>query len=287
MKRRFHGWFIVGVMALLVQVGCASWYSDLNQPAESKIKAARTIPPGHVSLQAVFLRLEPEESVILDAMWPSLDEISLDFALRQRLELNGIRCGAIHGEVPPEMQQWIDRTTKTISDDPMESLGMNADVSSYTQTMYFKSGLEKELLIKPMRTGNLVVMHHESGGGGKTYIDPALQLKLETELRDDGTIRLNIEPVIEHGEYKNQIVSEDFGMRREIKRDKHYWRDLQIVRDLSAKEYIVLSCTNPARAIGKHFFQTNLRDGSDARLVLLIRIDKSNTDSAFAINDHP
>ncbi len=38
----------------------------------------------------------------------------------------------------------------------------------------------------------------------------------------------------------------------------------------------------PPRALGQHFFMTKLRDGTDARLLLLVKVTKSNTDAAFA-----
>jgi hypothetical protein len=165
----------------------------------------------------------------------------------------------------------------------MENLGLNAEIQSYSQAYYFQDGTEKDVYVRPMRSEKMVVMHHQNGSGiGKTFLDPALLFKLRGQYRDNGTIRLTVEPAIEHGQFKNQIVGEDFAMRREIKRDMYLWPDLTVTRDLCDGQLLVLSCTQPARALGQHFFVTKLKDQSEARLVMLIRVNKSGGDRAFA-----
>lgn len=183
--------------------GCARWYPTLTQqPAEPTKASSRDLPADHLSIQTIFLRLDDADSRSLDVLWPDLEEISIDYEQRRRLDQNGIRCGIIMGEVPTEIQKWLDRTEAQLRDDPLEQLGANADVQSYSTVMLFRSGAEKDVTVKPMRSGELVVMHHESGGGGNTYLDPALLFKMRAKLTQEGTIDVRLEPAIEHGQYK-------------------------------------------------------------------------------------
>lgn len=265
--------------------GCAHWYANVLPPGKSEAVSEKksAIPSGTLGIQTILLRLQPEDSQKLEQLWPSLDEVSFDYPLRQRLELNGIRCGAIIGAVPADIQHWIDQAAERIENDPKENLGLNSEIQSYSQAYYFREGTEKDIYVKPMRSEKLTVLHHENGSGvGKTYIDPALLVKLRGEYRDDGTVRLSVKPAIEHGQFKNQIVGEEFALRREIKRDMQTWPDLSITRDLCDGQLLVLSCTLPPRALGQHFFVTKMRDQTESRLVMLIRVNKSGADRAFA-----
>ncbi len=272
----------LGIIVSSTLIGCATWYPNLEQPsaAKSSAKLPKT-PQGHISLQTIFLRLENEDRSVMSQMWSQLDEVSVDFQVRRELEQNGIRCGTVNGQLPIEMQRWVTRAEQKLIDDPLENIGLVADVKSYSEVIYCKSGADKDIVVKPTHSGSLVIMHRNGGGMGRTFESPQLMFKLRGRLKDNGSIGLQIEPVVEHGQFRNSVMGQDFALRREVKRDTQYWPNLRIDRDLRAGQVLVLSCTDPPVALGKHFFMTQKADDSQSQLVLLVRIDKSQTDSAF------
>ena len=273
---------IVGLLVLCFS-GCANWYGNVDNALPiATVKPGLKTPDGHIALQTIFLRLEEKDRLAMNEMWPQLDEVSIDFNLRRELDKNGIRCGTINGELPMMMQRWVDRATSNLENDPLESAGLAADVASYSQLFYCKSGTPKDLSVKPMRSGSMVVMHSDNGGKGRTFIDPALHFKLRGDLLESGGIKLSIGPAIEHGQYKSTVTGQDFALRREFKRDVQQWPNLAIERDLRAGQILVLSSTAVPRALGENFFMTETSDGSKRQLVLLIRIDKKPIDMAFA-----
>ena len=272
---------IVSSFALLL-AGCASWKAE---PAANSVNLTAdrlASPAGHVSLQTMFLRLEGDDLTTLQKIWPQLDEISFDLTLRRELEQNGIRCGVVLGAVPPEIQRLLDATSQALSDDPMENFDLNSDVSSHPQTILCKSGTSKDLTVKPQRHGSLTVLHRDGTAKGKTYLSPALMLKLCGVSRDGGGVRLSVRPFIEHGEYRSQVTGQAFAMRREVARETKHWPNLEVTRELQPNQILVLGSTNPPKALGAHFFTAEESGGRQVSTLLLIRVGSSDTDAAFA-----
>ena len=263
--------------------GCASWKAE-PAPDTAKLAAERMAPPaGHLSLQTMFLRLEGDDLATLQNIWPQLDEISFDLALRRELEQNGIRCGVVLGAIPPEIQRLLDRTSKALSDDPMENVDLNSDVSSHPQTIVCKSGTSKDLTVKPQRPGGLTVLHRDGTAKGRTYQSPALMLKLCGVARDGGGVRLSVQPFIEHGEYRSQVTGQAFALRREVARETQHWPALEVTRDLQPNQILVLGSTEPPKALGAHFFTAEESGGRRVATLLLIRVGSSDADGAFAL----
>ncbi len=110
-KKFFFCCLPLALIVMMLSGGCAKWYPNVSlKQNDVKKEAAFELPAGHIGIQTLFLRLEPNDHDALDSLWPMLDEVSFDFDLRQRLELNGMRCGAITGTIPPAIQSWIERS---------------------------------------------------------------------------------------------------------------------------------------------------------------------------------
>ena len=265
----------------LLATGCATWQSEPTASSQKLAPKLLETPPGHISLQTMFLRLEGDEIASLQRTWAQLDEMSFDLGLRRELELNGIRCGVVLGAMPSELQRLLDRTETALHSDPLENADLNADVSSHPKTYICKSGVDKDLPAKPQRSGSVTVLHYDGQPKGGTYRDPAFMLKLRGVNKAGGGIRLSVRPFLEHGEYRSQVTGQSFAMRREMTREVKNWPNLEISRERQPGQVLVIGSTDPPRALGSHFFSADQVGGLRVATVLLIRVGSSGSDQAF------
>lgn len=272
----------VGCFLIMMGGGCAKW-SQLTDSAK-KPEAGLPTPqmsPDAVAVDTVFVRLNEQQSEALPNAWASVNEQAIDIQVRRMLDRNGIRAGVIMGELPHVVQSWVSDSDKRIRTELQEQASIAADVSSHVQRLVCKAGRRKELVVRGAKEGQIVIIHNDGVIKGKTYDQPALLFDLRMFPNRDGTANIRLSPEIQFGPLKSTFVSQEGAWRRESRRSADTWAEATVESKLSPGQLLMVTGTEEPKGIGESFFWTETADQKKERIVLLIRLSRTQLNDLF------
>lgn len=271
---------------LMGMSGCSSWYhiKDSTKKPEGVLPPPR-LPEDSATVDIAFLRLSDVPESELNEAWSLINEQAIDIDIRRRLDSNGIRAGVIAGTVPLPVQRWLNVSEEKLKTDFLEQANIAADASSQRQRVVCRDGKRKELVVRPQKPGQLVIMHSSQGvAKGKTYDEPMLMLELKVQPFPDGSARIQLTPEVQHGP---QITSHfasagDFHVQRSRAQDiiKESCVDVR----LQPLNILMITGTVEPRALGEHFFWTDTVHQIRERVAMLVRLTGNQTDDLFSPN---
>ncbi len=264
--------------------GCAQW-SNLSQEIKAPERGSLLRPASDdtAPVEVILLRLGTEQAEALESVWSRTHEQAFSIDLRRRLDQNGIRIGVIDASIPLALQSMIDAIEKRLNEDPLEQVGVGADVPSHSRLLQCRLGQRKEVFIGSKRRDSLVLLHNTEGAArGRSFEEPQLLFDLRAYPRGDGTTQLSLTPEIQHGQVKQKFVNQEYAIRRELKRDSVQWTELAIEHAFQPGQTLMMSASQPPRGLGEPFFFTETAAGTREQLLMLVRIGASRLDSAFA-----
>ncbi len=282
---------LIAFALLACGLGCASWTRESSSEAEagagllkSNLLSARSKNPDSVIIETVLVRFPASSTEDLEEVWRLCNETFADLPLRQRLDLNGLRCGVIMGELPSIIRTQIEETSNRQTTDAIEHAGLATDVDNRMRRLQCRAGRRKDLLVKPDVTGPLTVLTTRDGKHvcGETYQRATVLFDLRANPHGDGSATIELTPEIQHGEHRQVFVTSEFGTRPEMRRALQNWSEMKISARLAPGQILVLSSTSPAKALGSTFFVTQNADHTDERVMLLVRLAESQLDDLFA-----
>lgn len=273
---------LVGLTSLS---GCANWsnlgYQEPKSSNDSMLN--RPIDDEIAQVEIIFFRLSPEQSLALEELWPRVNESTFSIALRRQLDKNGIRVATVDAVVPLALQQMIDSVEKRLKDDRLEQIGMGAEIRSHSRLLQCRRDQRKDVLVGGKRSTPLTLLTNVGSDSiQETFEEPQLLFDLRAHPDGRGATWLKIAPEIQHGDVKQRYVSQEFSLRRELKRDTRQWDDLAIERVLRPGQIVLLSASNPPRGLGAEFFYTDTATATREQLLVLLRVGPSKLNAAFA-----
>jgi hypothetical protein len=263
-------------------LGCGHWLPivDRTQKPEPSLPKPR-VSPDAVAVDIVFLRLPMVQEGDLEAAWQSVNEQAIDIKMRRSLDANGIRAGVIQGTLPIPVQRWIDENEKRLKTDVLEQVNVMADVASDTRRLVCRAGKRKEIIVRPVKPGTLVLMHNDGQGKGRSFEQASLVLEMKALPKPDGTAEIKLVPETQHGPSEPSFVGQDFAWRREYRRAAEVWEEATVQTTLSRGQILMITGTVEPRALGDAYFWTDTMENKRQRVVLLIRLANTQLDDLF------
>jgi hypothetical protein len=240
------------------------------------------MPDNVAGVEVMIMRMSPDQSAAMEAVWSRTNEQALPFELRRRLDQNGIRATIVDSVIPLPLQAMIDSIEKRLGDDPFEQMGIGADIVSHSRLLQCRSGQRKEILFGNKRSEPITLLHNHDGVvSGRRFDEPQLLFDLRAQPNADGSTLFSLVPEVQYGPLKQKFVSQEFGIRSESKRDAVQWTDVMIDQNFKPGQMLMISAAEPPRGLGEHFFFTNTVSGTREQLLFLIRFSSNHRDSAF------
>jgi hypothetical protein len=275
---------LLGVVGIVILSGCARW----SQETSSEPKAILPPPkmsPDSVIVESVVVRFPQEQSDVFESIWSTVDESVLDIQLRRRMADNGLRCGVLIGDLPTAVKKRLDELSQVGEVSALEQTGLAADIDSRANRFQCRAGRRKELAVRRELLGPQVVVSSRDGRmEGATYEQAVMLFDLRVFPHGDGQATLQLIPEIQHGEARKSFVSNDFGVRPEMSRERKVWEQLTLSTKMSPGQVLVL-CSDGAPAapnLGRAFFITHTAEQTKERAMLLVRLSVTQLDDLFA-----
>ncbi len=266
--------------------GCAHWYKLDHEPqAITKSLPPPRPSPDIVTIETVILRLNGDDELRWNEVWPRIDEQAFGIELRRKLDTNGIRGGIIHGEFPIAVDAWVEKAAQAQKSDLFEQASIAADVSTHVQTLRCREGVRKDLSIRNVQDQSITLFLSDGQYvRGRTFERPLMIFDLRAYPLRDGAARVKLIPEIQHGQPVPTFIGGDFAFRREMRRPAESWDSLTIQAILSTGQTLLLTSTDPPRGLGEHFFFSQTAERKIERTVFLLRMVGTSTDKLFAVD---
>lgn len=271
------------IVVLFVLAGCARWSKD-TETARSDFLPAPRQSLDSVLVKTVLVRFPHRKLDRLQSIWSSVDESLFDLELRELLAKNGLRAGMIVGELPLVIREQIEETSERQTVDALEHAGLAADADNKTRELQCRAGRRKDLIVRREVNDTLTVFTTLDGKSvtGQTYQSPAVLFDLRAIPHGDGQATIELTPEIQHGAQRNSFVTTEFGMRPEMRRSQQTWEELKLSAKLSPGQILVITSSQPHKALGSAFFTTKTAEMTDEYVVLLVRLGETQLDELFA-----
>lgn len=278
---RFHdGRAIVGLLfvtSVAILGGCSTWTKNASwskpAPTSDESASADTLKgrsvrqvrhqPGSVVLQADFVTFSwPENPDAWASIWQWADETPIDPDVRHRWAENGLRVGWVKDNERLHRRLASLSPESTVVDEFMKQAEVSGDASGLDQSIPMRLGTRYELTVCPALAGEHTILASLGGSlVGQTMAAPQPVFSMFAEPGDlDQTIRLAIQPEIQHGNMRQSFTPSRAGVRLDHRRDSWVLNELQLVAQLSEGDTILVTPTSAPMGLGQTMLtQENLQ----------------------------
>ncbi|GAB5407202.1 MAG: hypothetical protein Aurels2KO_54330 [Aureliella sp.] len=268
----------------MIVSGCAQWSGRTTEtePTKAALPSLK-IRPDAIVVEATVIRLPPHIVEQLPEFWTSVDETIIDIEQRYQLERNGLRAGMLVGEFPALLRQHLSDTKTDEATGALEMAGLASDANSLARRLQCRAGRRKELVVRSEISEPINVFTSLDGQhvSGETFQRATTLFDLRAIPNPDGSARITLTPEIQHGELRQAYVSNDFGVRPELRRDQVMWKELTIDTTMQEGQVLIVAGSQPPRCIGNAFFVSNNADRGHDHLILAIRLAETQLDDLF------
>lgn len=266
------------VIMLVVPVagGCTRWNVTEVEKKPWKLPAPR-MSPSTVVLELAFVRLNPERPQETTELWREFDEQILPTELRRRLNTNGMRCGMVGSNLPPNLQRLLDNPTEALDVATQDPEKLADDVTSRQYRLQSREGVRTPIAASSNIEKLHVFVNEDGALRGETYQLAQCMFSVRTYPQGDGRVQLEVVPEIEHGQPVNRRVGQEGIWRLEFSRDRKIFDALRLEVVLSPGDVLAISATPEPLGLGQSFFVK----GPQQTTMLLIRLAQTQKDELF------
>lgn len=267
------------LLILLANIwGCATW-TETNQ--ESPELPKPRMFPDSVVLDITFVRVPPERNSDVEAVWNEIDETRIPPELRRDLGDNGMRCGLVGQRLPDGLRQWLDQRAM-FATNPTQTVAWQAEKPPPWHHMQIRAGHRGEIVASNVTDHLIVLTKDQDGVGGKPYENAQCVFAIKSFPQGDGRARIELTPEIHHGEPRRDWKGDTGMWRNAISRPHRVFETLRLEAILSPGESLAMTCTEPSRGVGKHFFTSPGGAGQTTQKILLVRLAQTQYDELFS-----
>lgn len=278
-------------LSVLAAVGCAKLPAHRGSPFAPEAADA-------VALDVFFVSYPFGDESINDPLLAEIDPQEIPLDVRRRLADNGFVAGTVGGQLPPivgELLQLADQPPDGPPPDaspPGDGLPV-VDVAHRPRVRRqllktFHADDPASLLTSGKKEAHSVlnVLFRDDGDppavrGGR-YVNAKTILSTKIEPQDDGRVKLELLPVVEHGEPRRDIVAGDGGFTVKVAAPRKTFDALRLAATLSPGQMLVVGCrTDRPGSLGHQFFTQRFSDRLE-QVVLLIRLAQARPVELFA-----
>jgi len=257
------------LLASLGVAGCATW----SESALPELPLPR-MSQDSVVLETAFVRIPVD--LDLEGVWREVDEQQLDPTTRGRLAANGIRLGVVGTQLPDSLRRMLDSPAAELprGQDPLTT----SRPSSLQQQVQNRAGERSELIVVPqIAPGTAVLVNDEGKVRAQQFQEGQALLALRTYPAGDGTVRLEVSPVVKHGQVRQQWAPGNGVYRYDFSREEFVFEQLRFEVLLSPGQSLVVASTAESKGLGGLLFAR-----PEEPLVLLIRLAQTQYNDLFA-----
>lgn len=259
--------------------GCAL-LNTTEKPIAAKALPPLALPANSVMLEVAFARLPLTDTAAYDSIWSQVDEQHFSADLRRQLAANGLRCGLVGMQLPPQLKDALDDSQPGAIERGEDSPG-DPELDRAPRRMQCRSGQRAKILVTKQLESLPLLVTEDHGVRGYPLSQAQCLFGLKVHPQGDGRAKLELTPEVEHGEMKTQFVGRDGSVLPQIGRDRLVLDKLRLTATLAPGHVLMLSGTPEVKGLGNSFF-TESESGSTYRRLLLIRLAVTQYDDLFA-----
>ena len=227
--------------------------------------------PDATVLEVATVRVTEEQSDDFDAIWEEIDEQFLPIDVRRSMAANGFRVGLSGAQLPDFLRQSLD-----------------GDATSTEQNLYARqkrlqsrNGRRSVIMVDAQPRSHVAVLFNEGGGvTGETYHNARCLFGVKTFAANDGRVRLELTPEVQHGQPRTTWTGQDGAFRLNTEQASKTFDNFRMTATLSPGQTLLLTCTPDFLGLGHQFFGSDERDVRQR--LLLIRIAQTQLDDLFS-----
>jgi hypothetical protein len=273
------------VLCLMVSSGC----SPIRRTAELPLERAGLGADG-VVLEVYSVRVPAHHQHAIAHLWDEIDEQHLPLEDRWRVASAGFRVGVTGGRVPVALEKLMklaDVASPSGPDTTEVPLEPDADESTVRRRiLQVRSGRQGDIVVSGVYD-SMPVIRREQGQqvSGASYPQAQGCLAVKAFPQRDGRVRIQLQPEVQYGQYRQNWVPTGGLIRVETGRSSLALDQLRIETELMPGQILILT-RQPDQdgSLGRYFF-TDTTDGVAEQKLLLLRVAQSQYDDLFAGDD--
>ncbi|MCA9213881.1 MAG: hypothetical protein KDB27_12505 [Planctomycetales bacterium] len=264
--------FFLGVLS-----GCKSW-QEADSNFALKLPSPR-LSDDSVAVDLTFVRIPPTEKTFEQTIWAEVDEQCVPPELRAHLNMNGIRCGVIGGQLPSALVRLLDESG---SSDVTRVDARKTDVLTRRRHQRWQSG-QRVPIIATVMDPSMAILHHppdDSGVTGRSFANAQGFLGAKAHIQKDGQVRVELTPEIHYGDVKQQWVAGEGTFQWKSGKERYVMSDLLMSVEMSVGQALLVSCTPERSGLGQTFF-IDTDTGDPQQRMLFLRFSQTQKDELF------
>lgn len=268
-------WLLLASCLLIAANGCATWSAPPEEP--SQLPGAR-VAADCVTLEVALVKVPNHGDEEESRFWQDVDEQHLAPEVRRKLQDNGLRTGVLGSQIPEFLRASLEQSA-----DPLEALLNDSsleegDLFARKRRLHVRPGSPRRIPVTTQGTSSSVVLHSvESAVRATRFEKPIGIMGLCCEPLGDGRVQLEVVPMVEHGEMRQQIGTAEGSWMLYSDRPRHVFDSLAFRTVLSPGQTLLITAAE-AKGVGAELFA---RNSGQQRSMLLVRLAQTQMDDLF------
>jgi len=257
-KRRFSVWPLIAGAALCgLGSGCPG--PDRNSGGGPSGAGAGGAPLRGVELRLLVVHLPAGDEAIDHLAWQVTDEGVLSPKLRVHLGNNAMRAALAGTDPPAVIARW------------MQDRGASR-VRSWHGALAFGSARRLNLT-EQRRTRTFLISDPVRGVYGEEFSQAVCQLAVTVRAGTEGTLRLSVTPIVEHGRLRPRRVTDAVSgtMVTRVTRQEQPFASLAMTVAVQPGQILMIGTRGDASrsSLGGHLFIEESQNGLEQKVVLI------------------
>ena len=238
---------------VLLLAGCTTPIKKGKTPL-----AAAQMSPDSVVFDVISLKAPLGDAAINAEMWKEIDEQHFPAEVRTRLTQNGFRAGVVGAQMPLALSKLLDLKAK-----PAEpGMGTTIPLADLAQParneqrhMPLRAGQRGEVIASGTYDQLPVLLRGQGEVCGQTYYQAQGILALTATPQNDGRVKLEAVPELQHDQPRQRWVGDQGILRLEAGKPRRTFDDMALSATLKPGDMLVVtSLADRPGSLGHHFF---------------------------------
>ncbi|HEX5445116.1 MAG TPA: hypothetical protein VFW87_14855 [Pirellulales bacterium] len=280
-RRRLLSLALGAPLALLAIGGCAKLPKQAGSLFGPEAADA-------VALDVFFVGYPFGDETINGPLFSEIDQQEIPLDVRERLAANGFIAGVLGGQLPPIVGELLHLADLPPAEHPPTVDLVNPPHVRRQLLKTFRVDDPASLITSGGKEPHalLTLLYRDEGQPpavrGWSLRNAKTILSTKIEPQDDGRVRLELMPAVEHGEARREIVPSEGGLTIKMAPPRKTFDQLRLAAALSPGQMMVIGCrADRPGSLGDQFFTQRYSDRLE-QIVLLIRLAQARPAELFA-----
>lgn len=242
---------------------------------ETKKLERVVLPPKSVTIDVIIVRVPYQNREILQSLWNDVDEQELDWEFRKKINQAGFRAGIIGASIPNSLSQLLMLKGKPLRQSVEEEIIVSDEEStsfSSSKPYTLRAGIKSVIEIQNELIPSIPILVFDDGDlKAKNYDNARPSLTVSSDLIPDGSVRLNITPLIQYGSQQLVTKYQHGQLIRVSEQPTKTFDDLKCSLYLRPGQFLVMGALdNKYKRLGNYYFSKG--DDDLEQKILVIRL---------------